>query len=153
MRNLRWILFLSLISCHHRDKSMSFYYWRTMFFTDSLETKVLRDNAINTLYIRYFDVDWSGADSTPKPIAPIRFSTALPTSVHTVIPVVYFNNRVFERLDSTDLPTLTARVLSLVSYIDTSAGIRPPEIQFDCDWTERTRDNYFSFLRLYHELS
>ncbi|HXB08276.1 MAG TPA: hypothetical protein VNW04_14195, partial [Puia sp.] len=68
------LLFLGLVflgtSCRHRSKTMSFYYWRTSFAPDSLERQTLRDNTVNTLFIRYFDVDWTPDDTLPRPITP-----------------------------------------------------------------------------------
>ncbi|HXB09910.1 MAG TPA: hypothetical protein VNW04_22455, partial [Puia sp.] len=49
--------------------------------------------------------------------------------------------------------TLVLRVWGLVRRINTSAQAQPQEIQFDCDWTERTKDNYFAFLRAYKKRS
>jgi len=130
---------------------MSFYYWRTVFSPDSVETKTLRENAVQKLYVRYFDVDWPPPDTTPAPVAPVHFETAPP--VDTIIPVVYFRNRVFERLTPSTLPGFTAHVLALVRQISESHRLHPRAIQFDCDWTQRTKDNYFSFLRTYRSLS
>jgi len=140
-----------LAACHQRTKTMSFYYWRTVFSPDSIETKALHDNSVQTLYVRYFDVDWPPSDTAPAPIAPIRFET--PPPVDTIIPVVYLRNRVFERLTPSTLPGFTAHVLALVKHISESQQLHPHEIQFDCDWTQRTKDMYFSFLRAYHNLS
>ena len=42
---------------------------------------------------------------------------------------------------------------TLVSGISTTSQIQTRTIQFDCDWTEETKDNYFGFLRQYRLLS
>jgi hypothetical protein len=140
-----------MISCHHRDKSMSFYYWRTAFSPDSVETKTLRDNAVQTLYVRYFDVDWTPQDSAPVPLAPIRFKT--PVQGYSIIPVVFIKNRVFEQLDSSAVPAFAARILAQIRMLNTAGNIDTRETQFDCDWTHRTKDRYFSFLRAYRAAS
>ncbi|HEY4291001.1 MAG TPA: hypothetical protein VGN00_28060 [Puia sp.] len=142
---------VALTACHHRTKAMSFYYWRTTFSLDSLETKTLQDNSVHKLYIRYFDVDWPETDTTPRPVSPIRFATS-PAS-YTIVPVVYFRNRVFEKLTPAALPGFAARVFALVRRIGGARAIPSDEIQFDCDWTQRTKDNYFNFLRTYQKLS
>ncbi len=142
---------VALTSCHNRTKAMSFYYWRTTFSLDSLETKTLHDNSVHTLYIRYFDVDWPETDTAPGPVSPIHFVTS-PTP-YAIIPVVYFRNRVFEKLTPVTLPVFTARVFALVQRISGAQTIRSGKTQFDCDWTQRTKDNYFNFLRAYQKLS
>jgi hypothetical protein len=130
---------------------MSFYYWRTTYAPDSTEIKALEENNVRTLYVRYFDVDWPDTDAAPAPVSPIRF-TAIPSG-YAIIPVVFFRNRVFEKLDSTASRTLAEKILALARRIDVPAGIRAKEMQFDCDWTERSRDSYFRFIRQFHALS
>lgn len=144
-------LAIYLGACRHKTKSMSFYYWRTTYAPDSTEMQALRENKVQTLYVRYFDVEWPDTDAAPAPVSPIRFA-ATPTG-YSIIPVVFFRNRVFEKLDSTSSRRLAEKVLALIRRINVPAGIRPKETQFDCDWTENSRDNYFRFIRQYHALS
>jgi hypothetical protein len=130
---------------------MSFYYWRTVFSPDSIEQKTLKDNSVQTLFVRYFDVDWPEADTMPAPVAAVHFDS--PPAGYTIIPVIFFRNRVFEKSAPAALPALTDKVLALVRRISASAQVQPQEIQFDCDWTERTKDNYFAFLRQFRDKS
>jgi hypothetical protein len=144
-------LVICLSACHQKTKSISFYFWRTTYAPDSTEINALKEYEVHTLYVHYFDVDWPDTDATPQPVSPIRFDT-MPTG-YAVVPVIFFHNRVFDKLDSTSSKTLTEKVLSLVHRIDVSAHLEPTELQFDCDWTEHSRDNYFRFIRQYHTLS
>ena len=150
-RLLFFSLAICLGACQHNTKSMSFYYWRTTYAPDSTELQALKENKVHTLYVRYFDVDWPDTDAAPAPLSPIRF-IATPRGF-SIVPVVFFRNRVFEKLDSTASLALAEKVLALVRRINVPAGIRAKEMQFDCDWTERSRDNYFRFIREYHALS
>ncbi len=130
---------------------MSFYYWQNVFSLDSAEKKTLQDNSVRFLYVRYFDVDWSPADTTPVTAGQLSYQS--PPSGYTVIPVICFNNRVFEQLSPTDIPSFTAGIFTRVRMINASRHLQTREIQFDCDWTEKTKDNYFSFLREYRRIS
>lgn len=144
-------LTICLGACQHKTRSMSFYYWRTTYAPDSMELQTLKENKVDTLYVHYFDVDWPDTDAAPSPISPIRF--AANPSGYSIVPVIFFQNRVFEKLGSTDSLALAEKVLALVRRINLPAGIRAKEMQFDCDWTEQSRDNYFRFIREYHALS
>ncbi|HEY4338195.1 MAG TPA: hypothetical protein VGM89_19945, partial [Puia sp.] len=146
------VLFLAA-ACGHRPKSMSFYYWRTSFTLDSLEQRTLRDHSVTSLYIRYFDVDWPPGDTIPAPVAPIRFNSDSATGGYSVIPVVFFRNRVFEKTVPAAIPALVAKVEALVRRINASAHANPQQIQFDCDWTEKTKGSYFAFLREYKRVA
>ena len=140
-------------SCHQpaRSKSMAFYYWKTYFTIDSLEAAALQSNHVTKLYTRYFDIDFLPADTAPHSVSPISWDTApLPAQI---IPVVYIKNRVFERLDSSGISRLSGNVAQLVTGISKAKKIITREIQFDCDWTETTRKEYFLFLSAYRSLS
>lgn len=140
-----------LPACRQRQKNLSFYYWKTSFHIDSLEAASLRFNQVATLYARYFDVDFLPGDSAPSSVSPLTWdSAALPTPI---IPVVYLKNRVFWQLDSNQTLQLSKNVYQLVSGISKAKKISPGEIQFDCDWTESTRDKFFLFLKAYRRLS
>ncbi len=138
-------------SCTQRSKSISFYYWRTSFHTNSAEQQAIHTNGVQTLYTRYFDVDFLPADSTPKAIAPLKPGK---DSINTsVIPVVYIKNRTLQRLEPAAIKDLCKKIYSLATSISQSIHKTPAEIQFDCDWTETTRDKYFLFLQQYKMLS
>jgi hypothetical protein len=130
---------------------VSFYYWRKVFAPDTTETKALKENSVNTLYIRYFDVDWPGNDSLSAPVEPVRFDS-LPTG-YTVIPVIFIHNSVFKKISAAAIPAFTSQISALVRRINTSVHINTGEVQFDCDWTGQTKDNYFEFLRQYQARS
>ena len=130
---------------------MSFYYWDTAFNLDSVEGNALRNNDVHSLYIRYFDVDWTPSDSAPVALSLFNYRTS-PAS-YTVIPVVCIRNRVFEKLAPASIPAFTADIYARVRRINETCRINNQEVQFDCDWTEKTKQNYFAFLREYHRIS
>jgi hypothetical protein len=130
---------------------MSFYYWKPAFTLDSMEGNVLNDNNVHNLYVRYFDIDWSPADTAPVSETQLSFTTS-PTG-YTIIPVICLRNRVFEKLNLAAIPSFAADIFSRVRNINASRHLQNKEIQFDCDWTEKTRENYFAFLRQYHHIS
>jgi hypothetical protein len=145
------VFYLNACEKSKAPKTMSFYYWRTTFSLDSLEQSTVRDNDVHTLYCRYFDVDWPDTDTAPIPVAALQADT--PPVSFTIIPVIFLRNRVFQKLDSTRLDDFVTRIMGLISHISTSIHKIPREIQFDCDWTGTTKNNYFHFLRQYHAAS
>ncbi len=144
-------LLIGASACNHRSKSISFYFWRTNLQLDSLEKQTLKHNAVRTLYIRYFDLDWPTGDSFPAPLAPISLGND--SIEQTVVPVIFIKNRVFEGLDSQKLAILAQKTLHLVNSINRSKQLVTHSIQFDCDWIESSRDAFFSFLRQYKQLT
>jgi hypothetical protein len=151
LRLLSLYLVICLLSCQERSKTVSFYYWDPSFVLDSVQGNVLRDNQVQTLYVRYFDIDWTPADTAP--LQEDLFSYRSSPANYNIIPVVCIRNRVFERLDPAAVAGFAADVYARVRNINETCRIKNGEIQFDCDWTEKTKQNYFTFLREYHNVS
>ena len=149
---LNWLMlfYIALFSaCQNKQPApaVSFYYWKTHFSLSQYEQQVLQQNKATTLWVRYFDVDIAPQDSVAKPISVIRFDS-LPVKQH-IVPVVYLKNRVFEQLDSSRIEQLSQQVLGLVSQISQHKSLTPTQIQFDCDWTDKTQHKFFYFLQCY----
>lgn len=154
MKKFQWPLLISIAliaACRHQSKPVSFYYWKTQFSLNGFEKNVLQDHAVKSLYVRYFDVDFKPEDAQPTPVSPIQTDTAI--QQFRIIPVIFIKNRTFERLQTADVALLAKNVFALVSQINQSYHITTREIQFDCDWTERTRNNFFLFIQQYRALS
>ena len=136
------------VSCSPKTEKvpLSFYYWQTSFQLSELEQSYLSDLDINKLYIRYFDVDIK--DNQPIPIAPIVFNDKLGN--YEIIPVVYIKNEVFLQENPTD--SLAIKVFGYIQQINKSAEITVNEIQFDCDWSLKSKDNYFQFIDEFKKL-
>ncbi len=148
---LCFCLAFCLIACQKRSKSMSFYYWQNVFSLNSMEEKTLQNNSVRSLYVRYFDVAWAPADTGFVNTRQLSYQSS--TAGYTIVPVICIDNRVFEHLSPSDIPPFTACIFAAVRKINAPRRLQTREIQFDCDWTEKTKDNYFSFLREYHRIS
>lgn len=153
MNRLSIIIIIYLLSSctAPSNKPISFYYWKTIFHLNNFEKATLTHNAVKTLYLRYCDVDLEPGAPAPKPISPISFDTTLHN--YNIIPVVFIRNRTFNKLDSAGITTLAQNIFNLVSQINNSKNLNPAEIQFDCDWTEKTKQHYFLFLTQYRAVS
>lgn len=111
----------------------------------------MQDNEVKKLYVRYFDVDKEPGQPEAKPISPIVINDSI--NKFSIVPVIYIKKRVFENTDSNSLTTLAKNIISLITQINQSKQITNNEVQFDCDWTENTKEMYFSFLRIYRNIS
>lgn len=142
---------LLLTSCDSHDKSISFYYWKTTFQLNSYERQTLGNNGVKTLYVRYFDVDFTPGSFEPEPVSPV--SMDISTEPYRIVPVIYIKNRVFERVDSAGIRDMVENIYSFVYQINNTHHIKVDEIQFDCDWTVTTKANYFYFINEYRAIS
>jgi hypothetical protein len=124
-------------------QDVSFYYWKSVFSLNPTELSCLKDNASKTLYLKYFDI--VKEEGRVKPIAMISFKNQLPRQ--KIVPVIFIKNEVFRDTDSAGLGRLAKNTLSLIDQINFSNSISIHELQWDCDWTEQTKDAYFLFLK------
>ena len=140
-----------LTSCNSSPHlEVSFYYWKSRFTLGKTEREVLEANNVQKLYVRYFDVDIHPSLGSATPVAIIK-GDSLPQC--TIIPVVFIKNRVFDNASSQQVDTLCHKVAQLVGKLNQSFGIKPSEMQFDCDWTVKTKDAYFEFLKKYRVIT
>ena len=141
------LLALLTISCSRTvqgdgEELNAVYFWRTELRLDSLERDFLERYAINKVYCRYFDVVMDSEDDEPHPTATITFSDTLPKGVELVPTVYITENCMHQRHDS-----LARRVVRRVAQMNQTNGISGvKELQIDCDYTDRSRLNFYHFL-------
>lgn len=140
-----------LSSCSNKPRpEVAFYYWKSRVKLGPTEKEVLTDNAVKKIYLRYFDVDIDPVTGQPVPVAIVKGDSLQPFSI---TPVVFIKNRVFEKLSYKEVDTLTQRIAGLTARLNQKFGINPEEMQFDCDWTVKTKECYFYFLKRYRAIT
>lgn len=146
------LIFFIVLSCSKPEPiPVSFYYWRTSFQLTDLEKEYINELKVNKLYIRYFDVALN--NSALVPVTSIVFNEKIQKI--EIVPVIYIKNEVF--LQNTDTKDLVQKIYNYIAQINNKNGFRTNEIQFDCDWSLKSKQNYFQFLadfkKLHPELS
>ncbi len=126
----------------------SVYYWRTFFSFNDAERRFLIDNEIKKIYVRFFDVDINrnpNFNDVCAPVASVEFSVFDLDSVQNsgieIVPVVFITPEAI-RSYSTFTDHLAHRLFAMCT--DNNIDIK--EVQFDCDWTTSTQQDYFTFL-------
>lgn len=142
------VVLLLLCSCKKPHKNISFYYWKTNVAFGQAERKALKENNVDTLFVRYFDIEFNATDPAPHPVGVIRFNDSIS---QVIVPVVYIKNNVFEKSDSAAIVTLASNANTLISQINRFNNLHVSELQFDCDWTDKTQKKYFYFLSLFKD--
>lgn len=146
------LLMSSLVSACQGSKTEketvkpAFYHWKTVFDPDSTQWAYLDTLQARNLYVKFFDID--RGDSFPVPQATIVWRDDAPANV-SIIPCVFITNRTFYGLEAKQVSALAEKVGQKITTLwqQTGRETLPQEVQIDCDWTEGTREAYFSFLR------
>ncbi|RKR10611.1 hypothetical protein C8C83_2287 [Flavobacterium sp. 90] len=145
------LLVFLLIACGKNEKPIiAFYYWKTIFKLSEKETAILKDNNVNKLYIRYFDISLNAENQQPIPLSPIRFQQNV--NNFNIVPVVFIQNKVMLSPDL-DIDDLAQKTFSLVEKINSANKIQCNEIQIDCDWSLNSKENYLKFIERFKKLS
>jgi hypothetical protein len=128
-----------------RTVAPAFYYWKSAYRTTAFEKNTLDSLHVNTLYIKFFDVDWDGLTRQPVPKAVVRFD-GLPNC--TLIPTVFITNETLQQATEAQAAELPGKIIKLVTAIQEKYGLpAPAELQIDCDWSVSTKTKYFALLR------
>lgn len=145
------ILIFIFAACQHKDKpDIAFYYWKTTFNLTALERETLRDNDVNKIYIRYFDLDLHPRTKEVYPVSPIHFK--IKPEVKTIVPVVFIQNKVM--LDKEfGSKALAKKTMDFIDLINEKNELQCAEIQIDCDWTLSSKNNYLQFIEDFKRVS
>lgn len=114
------------------------------------EQNFLANNQINKLYVKFFEVEknttW-GIHPTGKSVYELEQKYAQ----CQIVPTIYIRNQVFMQTKDSELDEFADNLLHLIAKRFTEnmshAQQKYTEIQIDCDWTLRTQERYFYFLK------
>lgn len=145
----KYILFfvILLMGCEQkREVQTSFYFWKTVYQTNTVEQSYLQHFNSKKLFVRILDVD-RDLNGRITPVAPIKFKDQLPATLE-LVPVVFVVNEVLKEIDGAQLKKLASNIVQFVAgKIKQASKSSYQELQIDCDWTATTRSNYFLLLK------
>jgi len=154
-RNIHYILILLLLSfsCSEEDVSkdeIAFYHWKAKADFTKSYSEAIRTADANTIYMHYFDIESikepSWRDDGIYPTYVLKSVDEAYKKLN-VIPVVYIDNRVL-KTEKLDVLNLADRISKLIDQISTKHFKKTiQQIQIDCDWTMKTKSEYFALLK------
>lgn len=148
---LKTFLCLLIFSCSDspdRTITRSVYHWKSSFRLDDSEQKWLKENSINKIYVRFFDVDWNPNINQAVPVGDVQIGKST-LSGKEIVPVVFITNRSIKNIPDSLINELAEniqkKIRNKISLLDSA---RINEIQMDCDWTISTKEKYFKLLEI-----
>jgi hypothetical protein len=140
-----WILGSFLFSCQSSDTphqiTPAFYHWKTNFEPTDFEKSYLSAN--HKIYVKFFDVDIENGKPIPK--ATVNFRQILSQQI---IPTIFITNRTLVQSSESQIEALSKHISVKIKGLCSQNKIQFDELQFDCDWTQSTRNKYFELLKL-----
>lgn len=141
-----------LISCKKKPSpDISFYYWKTEYELSSNAKNLLREVPAKSIYLRFFDIRWDEQQAEPLPVSPVKFNQENSNTAITL--VVYITNKTFLKIKEAEIDTLAGNTFRLIETIAQKQHLTYNSIQIDCDWTLKTREAYFHYLKSLKRLS
>ena len=147
-----FILSATFIRCNEgrieRKVERAFYHWKSAVRLTPYEQQALNSLQVNTIYVKFFDVDWDNTIRQPVPVAKLATTGNEQLNNYRVIPTIFITNNCILEIDSLQVISLSEKIVGLVKDICNLAHINHiSEIQIDCDWTSSTKDKYFLILQ------
>ena len=110
-----------------------FYHWKQSY-------NVL--NKTEPKYIKVLDIAY---ESKTK----IHQTKFLKKPKRKIVPVIYIDNPIFKHEKAKEFANKVFTLLEKIAKNNFTYN----EVQIDCDWTESTQENYFTFLKIFQKLS
>lgn len=143
-------LFISQLGCRsdkiepEKAPSISFFYWKSSFKLEASSKIWLDSIPVKKLYIRFFDIDVD-LDRGPVPIAPLMGLTD--SLAYSLTPVLFVTNETFLKVrEEGELVRLGDKLVTKLLQMSQQQNVK--EWLIDCDWSPKTREIYFKFLRI-----
>lgn len=156
IKKISFVLIISsllLLSCGKKKEVIhSFCYWKTDLNFDKSDDSLIEKINVRHMYVRFFDVDWSSFENEPVPVANIQ-NINFNKSHLQVTPSVFITNEVFLKTNKDQLDTLALRIIRRVGEIaenkkkESINKVHFREILIDCDWSPKSKENYFYLLK------
>jgi hypothetical protein len=127
----------------------AFYLWQTEPTLTQAKKNYLDSLNCQKLYLKYLDLGLNAATQKVEPLAHLNITSATDFAGRTIVPTVFITNESFKIANNEQeidfLAKKTAQAIVQLNELLPQNSIT--EIQFDCDWTQTTREAYFLFLK------
>ncbi|MBI3220887.1 MAG: hypothetical protein HYZ44_15335 [Bacteroidetes bacterium] len=128
----------------------AFYYWKSNSPLTNKERAVCDTLGVKKLYIKFFEVNFSPERGNfPESKTEWWEGYSNTFTFKEIVPTVYLRNVVFLKSPHEELDILADNINFLITKYANEKfreGTIIQEFQMDCDWTLKSKDNYFYFL-------
>ncbi|MEJ7587922.1 MAG: hypothetical protein WKI04_10220 [Ferruginibacter sp.] len=122
------LTFITFWSCTEQRETRrvepSFYYWKSVVRITSFELNRLNSLRVKTIYLKFFDVDYSDATGTPVPKAKLDVRDKSLLSDYQIIPTIFITNECFQKIDSPGIIILADKIYRLIKDLSKTTGTR-----------------------------
>ena len=147
---MRQFLIGCILFCFGCQPNTSFeystYWWKHSTHLSQQQKDFLIKNKIKKVYLKIFDLKWDEHNNT---ISLPKVRDKFEQENVKVYPVIYIENEILLNFDSDTISKLITHNVGLA--VENGIIENTNNLQVDCDWTIRTKENYFKLLYLLSE--
>lgn len=155
-----FITLIIVVSCTDPSVNVEqgIYFWENDTEKLTKENNEALDSlGVEKLYLKLFEVDRENDKNKPYAKSSLKLNSGV-LGNREIIPCVFILDRVFIQSSREELDELADNVFNLINKFlkekTPEEGVIPfSEIQIDCDWSKKSKGNYFYFLRKVKEIS
>jgi hypothetical protein len=140
MRLLAVLLLMFFVACQQKPTpTINFYYWKMHYQLAPQEAEYFKNLESQTLYLRLFDVDFH-PEKGAIPVGNVQISDTIQL-VKSFVGVVFITNRTMLQIPSSALADLAEKITKKIFQKTDKMPLKG--IQLDCDWSEKSQENFF----------
>ncbi len=127
--------------------ALAFFHWKNRLALTPAEVALLDSVGCRVLYVKFLDIVRE-AGGPIRPYALLQVVDTAGLSGRQIVPCVFLTNSVFVGLSAVEVEALAQKVA--LALADVGRQFPEPifsEVQLDCDWTGRTRQPFFLFIK------
>ncbi len=147
------LCFFLLFFCGCDDRSANknsinrgFFYWKSRLALSNQTVQALDSLQCNSLYIKLFDVGWNTEKQQPEPIAKLVITAPAALEQRQVVPCIFITDECIFKLQEDQINELANNIYKLTKQI-LPISTAAKQVLIDCDWTKKSRANYFALLQ------
>lgn len=140
---------ISFSSCNRGDSSEvstnAIYFWKSWVNLSKAEQQFLTQNNVDKVYLRFFDIR-DDFRFGPVPDAEVRTDRSDFPDGTEIVPCVFITLEAIEGMSGRE-KEFAMKIYERIDAKCKNGNLSFDEIQLDCDWTESTRNTFFTLCK------
>lgn len=140
---------ISFPSCNHKESTETstnaVYFWKSWVNLSDAEQNFLTENNVDKVYLRFFDIR-DDFRFGPVPDAEVgTYQSDFPNGTE-IVPCVFITLEAIEDMSGRE-KEFAMKIFDRIDAKCKNGNLSFNEIQLDCDWTESTRNTFFTLCK------
>ena len=146
---ISFLIAISFSSCNHKESTETstnaVYFWKSWVNLSDAEQNFLTENNVDKVYLRFFDIR-NDFRFGPVPDAEVgTYQSDFPNGTE-IVPCVFITLEAIEDMSGRE-KEFAMKIFDRIDAKCKNGNLSFNEIQLDCDWTESTRNTFFTLCK------